>query len=87
MEALDRRRLHDYFVRILGGDVPPEGDAEEWRRWLQDMDFATASAGRVGSTAGTIPKQSFGRPWAMPWFIVTTALQAPTCKGCVERQA
>ncbi len=48
--ALDRRRLCDYFVRILGGDVPAEGDVEGWQRLLHNMDLATTTAGRVAAT-------------------------------------
>ena len=50
LESFDRRRLHDYFVRILDGDAPPEEDVEQWQRLLENMDFATASAGHTAPT-------------------------------------
>ena len=50
LESFDRRRLHDYFVRILDGDAPPEEDVEQWQRLLDNMDFATASAGHTAPT-------------------------------------
>ena len=49
LESFDRRRLHDYFVRILDGDAPPEEDVEQWKRLLDNMDFATASAGHTAA--------------------------------------
>ena len=36
LDALDRRRLRDYFVRILGDRAPDDGDAQAW-----DRSFAT----------------------------------------------
>ena len=50
LESFDRRRLHDYFVRILDGDAPPEEDVEQWQRLLDNMDFATTSAGHTAPT-------------------------------------
>ena len=51
LESFDRRRLHDYFTRILNGDAPLEEDVDQWQRLLENMDFATAS---VGHTAPTV---------------------------------
>ena len=42
--------MYDYFVRVLEGDVPPEGDVEQWQRLLQNMDLATTSIGRTAAT-------------------------------------
>lgn len=49
-EDFDRRRLRDYFTRILGGQAPDEHDEDEWYRLLQNMDFAITSAGHVAAT-------------------------------------
>ena len=49
-ESFDRRRLRDYFARILDGDVPPEEDVEQWYRLLENLEFATTSAGRIAPT-------------------------------------
>ena len=50
LESFDRRRLHDYFTRILSGDAPPGEDVEQWQRLLENMDFAVASAGHTAPT-------------------------------------
>ena len=47
---LDMQRLRDYFVRVLGGDAPPGGDAEQWETLLRNMDYATEADGRVTPT-------------------------------------
>ncbi len=47
---LDRRRLHDYFERILGwDDVAPE-DSDEWSQTLRNLDLAVESAGTSAAT-------------------------------------
>ena len=50
LDTLDRRRLRDYFVRILEGDVPPDSDADQWQRLLCNLDLGTTSVGRPLST-------------------------------------
>lgn len=50
LQDLDRRRLRDYFVRVLGGSVPDEAAADEWERLLRDLDLMTVSAGQVVPT-------------------------------------
>ena len=50
LESFDKRRLHDYFVRVVETDTPPFGDVEQWERLLQNMDFATSAAGHIAST-------------------------------------
>lgn len=47
---LDMRRLRDYFGRVLGGDAPSGGDAEQWETLLRNMDYATEADGRVRPT-------------------------------------
>lgn len=50
LEDLDRRRLHDYFVRVLAGPCPAEEDTEAWERLLTSLDFLTRSAGQLVCT-------------------------------------
>ena len=50
LESFDRRRLYDYFSRVLDGDAPAGKDVEQWKRLLENMDFATASAGHTAPT-------------------------------------
>ncbi len=63
IDALDRRRLRDYFARVLEGDVPPEDDDDQWQQLLCNLDLAVKSAGRVAATVdgmllfGTNPKR------------------------------
>ncbi len=49
LDTLDRRRLRDYFGRVLGMDIDPDGDAAQWTRLLRNLDLATPSAGRVAA--------------------------------------
>ncbi len=59
LEALDMRRLQDYFTRILGGEAPGEEDDVEWERLLENVDLLTESAGqRVATIDGML---LFGR--------------------------
>ena len=59
VDSLDLRRLHDYFVRVLGGTAPGGDDVDEWRTLLVNLEFATACAGRMAATVdGTL---LFGR--------------------------
>ena len=50
VDSLDSRRLHDYFVRVLGGTAPGGDDVDEWRTLLLNLELATASAGRMAAT-------------------------------------
>ena len=50
LDALDRRRLNDYFARVLDGEAPPDDDAEQWQRLLYNLELATAAAGRSTTT-------------------------------------
>ena len=50
LDTLDRRRLNDYFIRVLEGDAPPDDDAEQWRRLLYNLELATSAAGRATAT-------------------------------------
>lgn len=50
VEELDRRRLRDYLVRVLGGSAPAEEDTEAWERLLASLDLITAAAGRLVPT-------------------------------------
>lgn len=43
LDDLDRRRLRDYFVRILGGNAPDDTDIEEWEKLLLNLEFMTVS--------------------------------------------
>lgn len=49
-ESFDRRRLRDYFVRVIGGVVPDDEDTDEWRTLLANLDLATTSGGRLAAT-------------------------------------
>ena len=39
MSDLDPRRLHDYFTRIRGQNVPPPNATDEWRQLLVNTEF------------------------------------------------
>ncbi len=54
-EALDARRLRDYFTRVLQGEAPADGDLEGWRILLSNIDLMTVSAGqRVATVDGVL---------------------------------
>jgi ATP-dependent DNA helicase RecG len=54
-EALDVRRLRDYFTRVLQGDAPADGDIEGWQTLLANVDLMTVSAGlRVATVDGVL---------------------------------
>ena len=42
--AFDRRRLRDYFTRVLQGDAPEDTDHAGRESLLRNMDFMTDSA-------------------------------------------
>jgi ATP-dependent DNA helicase RecG len=50
LEDLDRRRLRDYFVRVLGGSAPADAAVEEWERLLRNLDLMTVSSGQAVPT-------------------------------------
>jgi ATP-dependent DNA helicase RecG len=54
LETLDRRRLRDYFVRVLSGSAPadekPDEEAGEWQKLLCNLDLMTVSAGQTVAT-------------------------------------
>ena len=54
MDSLDRRRLTDYFVRVLEATAPTDEDREQWQILLQNLDFAIQSAGHVAATVDGI---------------------------------
>ena len=49
-DALDRRRLRDYFGRVLSGVVSAEEDVGEWQKLLYNLDLMTVSAGHTVAT-------------------------------------
>ena len=62
IEVLDRRRLREYFGRVLGGAGPGGGGADEWRTLLSNLDLTTSSAGRPAPTIdGTLLFEAPGR--------------------------
>ncbi|MBI2191972.1 MAG: putative DNA binding domain-containing protein [Planctomycetes bacterium] len=46
LDDLDRRRLRDYFVRVLAGGAPDDAAVEEWERLLRNLDLMTVSSGQ-----------------------------------------
>jgi ATP-dependent DNA helicase RecG len=50
LEELDRRRLRDYFLRVLGGGAPTDGDTGIWQQLLRNMDLMTVAAGQTLAT-------------------------------------
>lgn len=50
LDSLDRRRLRDYFGRVLHGTAPPDADAEAWERLLCNVEFMTHSGSVVAAT-------------------------------------
>ena len=49
-ESLDRRRLRDYFVRLLPGEPPPIENLEQWQKELQNLELMVVAAGRMTVT-------------------------------------
>jgi ATP-dependent DNA helicase RecG len=59
IDALDRRRLVDYFTRVRGQNVPESSDADGWQRLLLATEFlAEGVHGPVATLAGVL---LFGR--------------------------
>lgn len=55
VEELDRRRLRDYLIRVLGGRAPDDSDASEWETLLHNLEFvAETPAGLVASVDGML---------------------------------
>ena len=52
--VLDRRRLRDYFCRVLGGEAPAPDDDRAWTRLLTDLNLATASSGDLTATVAGV---------------------------------
>lgn len=50
LEALDRRRMRDYFTRVLGGAAPADEDVVGWQKLLRNLDLMTVSAGQTVAT-------------------------------------
>ena len=50
LDYLDKRRLNEYFIRVLEGDAPPDDDAEQWQRLLYNLELATSAAGQATAT-------------------------------------
>ena len=50
IDALDRRRLHDYLTGVLGGPVPPDDVTSEWETLLRNIDLMVVSAGQTVAT-------------------------------------
>lgn len=50
MDALDHRRLLDYFGRILGAQRLPAADSDEWVRLLCNLELATSQFARIMPT-------------------------------------
>ena len=47
LDDLDRRRLRDYFIRVLGGSAPLDEDHDGWTKLLLNLDLLVKSAGQV----------------------------------------
>lgn len=50
LEALDDRRMRDYFTRVLSGAGPADEDVGEWQKLLCNLDLMTVSAGQTVAT-------------------------------------
>jgi len=48
--AFDRRRLRDYFTRVLQGDAPEDTDRDGWEALLTNVDLMTESADQCVAT-------------------------------------
>jgi len=49
-DDLDRRRLHDCFLRVLGGSGPDNAAMQEWERLLRNLDLMTVPSGQAVPT-------------------------------------
>ena len=50
LDAIDGRRLRDYFGRVLSGAVPADEGVGEWQHLLCNLDLMTISAGQTVAT-------------------------------------
>jgi ATP-dependent DNA helicase RecG len=50
LDDLDRRRLRDYLVRVLGGSAPDDQDRQAWERLLTNLDLLVDASGTVLAT-------------------------------------
>ena len=50
IDDLDRRRLYNYFTHVLGGDAPPDSDAEQREALLRNLDLAVGTADTTAPT-------------------------------------
>lgn len=51
---LDRRRLADYFERVLHSEVPGDAESEEWRTQLVNLDLAVRTHRRTAPTVNGV---------------------------------
>lgn len=51
---LDRRRLGDYFERVLLSEVPGDADSQEWRTQLVNLDLAVRTHRRTAPTVNGV---------------------------------
>ena len=51
---LDRRRLADYFKRVLHSEVPGDAESEEWRTQLVNLDLAVRTHRRTAPTVNGV---------------------------------
>ncbi len=50
LDAFDRRRLRDYFTRVLPGPAPADENPGEWTTLLRNVELMTESAGHEVAT-------------------------------------
>ena len=53
-DALDSRRLRDYFERVLSGSAPQHGDRQGWEKLLRNVDLMTDSSGASVATVNGV---------------------------------
>lgn len=78
LEALDLRRLDEYFTRVLGGESPSWDDAGAWEHLLCNVDLMTEAAGQTAAAVdgmllfGKEPKR-----YLPQWASGPCAIRAP----------
>ena len=50
LDAFDRRRVRDYFMRVRGGNLPADHDPTGWETLLKNTKLMTVSAGHHTAT-------------------------------------
>jgi ATP-dependent DNA helicase RecG len=50
LDDLDRRRLRDYFERVLAGTAPANDDTDGWQKVLCNLDLMTETGGQHAPT-------------------------------------